>query len=127
MSNVVTLNVEALVPKFELRHRLTRSLEHAGMTPEDMAQQLGLTAATIRNYMGGRTHPQVPTIREWADITHVPRDWLLNGIEPGRDEGPDPDGVGADDECVPRGSNPDPSGSQIIYLTSHNAANLVAA
>ena len=36
------------------------ALEHAEMSTEDMAAELGVSGATVRNYLAGRTRPTRP-------------------------------------------------------------------
>jgi transcriptional regulator with XRE-family HTH domain len=67
------------VPTFELRHRLDLALEHAGVTPDDMAEVLGVSPTTVRNYRAGRTTPNRATLRVWALKCGVPFGWLLTG------------------------------------------------
>jgi transcriptional regulator with XRE-family HTH domain len=70
------------VPRFELKHRLDRAMEAAGLKPEDMADPIGVGVTTIRNYLSGRTHPTKGAVTAWAVRCGVDRDWLWTGEEP---------------------------------------------
>jgi ribosome-binding protein aMBF1 (putative translation factor) len=52
------------VPRVELRHRLGLALEYAKLSNEAMADHLGKSVTTIRNYLSGRTHPDRSTCRD---------------------------------------------------------------
>lgn len=67
-------------PQFELRHRLALALEHGGVRPEAMAEELGCAATTVRNYLSGRTHPKKAVLWRWAEVTGVPFEWLEQGV-----------------------------------------------
>lgn len=66
-------------PAFELRHRLALALEYADLRPEDMAEEIGRSATTIRNYLAGRTRPTRAVLFTWAARTGVPFEWLEQG------------------------------------------------
>lgn len=70
------------VPTFELRHRLARALEAAGVSNEEMAEEIGRGVTTIRNYLRGRTIPERAVLVTWALRCGVPFDWLAYGVEP---------------------------------------------
>lgn len=79
----MTTHQQGGVPAFELRHRLARALEHAGLKPEDMAVELGLGVTTIRNYLHDRTTPRRAVLLAWALRCGVPFEWLAEGTLPG--------------------------------------------
>jgi len=64
------------IPTLTLGQRLTVSLQHAGMSPEDMARELHCSATTIRNYISGRTRIDWAHQVMWAQITGVSLEWL---------------------------------------------------
>lgn len=47
---------------------------NAGLTQEQMADALGITDATLRNYERGKTFPDVKQIRKIEDLTGVKYD-----------------------------------------------------
>lgn len=75
MSNAATIQL----PTFELRHRLALSMEHAGLTKADMADQLGKSTRHIRNYLAGRNPVPRDTLIAWAAVCGVTVEWLLDG------------------------------------------------
>lgn len=77
-------------PAFGLRHRLALALEVADLKPEDMADELGRSVTTIRNYLKGRTVPSRGVITAWALRCQVSRDWIETGVPaaPGGPNGP---------------------------------------
>lgn len=77
MSELSTFPV--IDPAFELRHRLARALEIADLTNEQMAEVLGVSTTTIRNYVSGRTSPKDGMLRQWALRCGVPYQWLKTG------------------------------------------------
>jgi transcriptional regulator with XRE-family HTH domain len=74
-------------PRFELRHRLSLALEVGGVEPAEMADELGISETTIRNYRSGRTVPSRSALRVWALRCGVPFHWLATG----EDDSTDPD------------------------------------
>lgn len=66
-------------PKFELTHRLARSLEWSGVSKPAMAEHLGVSRQTIDNYIKGRTVIPRGYLFAWADKCRIPFDWLAFG------------------------------------------------
>lgn len=69
------------VPVFGMRHRLALALETADVSNEQMADEVGKSVTTIRNYLGGRTHPGRAVLVTWALRCGVPFEWLAYGVE----------------------------------------------
>jgi transcriptional regulator with XRE-family HTH domain len=59
-----------------IKFRLAFALEHAGLTVDDMAAELGCHRNTVLNYLAGRTPVRRPALRSWAMATGVPMSWL---------------------------------------------------
>ena len=76
MSNVYD---QRRVPEFTLGDRLRKAREHAGVTTDEMAVVIDVTARTIGNYENDRTPVRGPVIKEWAMRTGVPYEWLRTG------------------------------------------------
>lgn len=69
------------------------ALEHAGVSPEEMANEIGRGITTIRNYLSGRTKPPTAAVKVWAMRCGVPYEWIEHGVI---DLDPDtPDGLGS--------------------------------
>lgn len=81
-----------VVPGFEMRHRLARALEVAGLTRDEMAAELNVHRNTIGNYLNGKYVPRAVLIA-WHLRTGVPLRWLEHGDRPD-DNGGIPD-IGA--------------------------------
>lgn len=82
MSTTQTSHSETQSPwHFELRHRLALTLEVSGMSVQEMADHLGVSANTVGNYTSGRTTPKRPVLVMWAIRTGAPLDWILTGEE----------------------------------------------
>jgi transcriptional regulator with XRE-family HTH domain len=65
-------------PAWRLEDRLRRALDHAGMTPTEMAHRLGVSPDTVYRYLDGGGKRGVPraVLVAWATETGVPLDWL---------------------------------------------------
>jgi len=68
---------DVLVPTFTLGDRLRKSLEVADLTVEEMAQRLGVSDRTIRNYTSERTPIKRGFTLQWALICGVDPNWLI--------------------------------------------------
>ena len=88
------------VPEWRVGDRLRRSLDHAGLGVQEMAEYFDVSRNTIGNYLAERTKVDRRTLMLWALRTGVPVEWLETGIAPTGDDGGD--GVGADDETRTR-------------------------
>jgi transcriptional regulator with XRE-family HTH domain len=68
------------IPEVSLGWRLKMSLHAAGMHAHVMAEQLGVSRATVSRWMSDKgTPPRKAFVRQWAALTHVDPDWLLTG------------------------------------------------
>lgn len=98
------------VPQLTLGWRLKMALgDRVGV--QEMAEHLGVARATLSRWMGDKGKaPNRAYIAQWALITGVPFQWLLDGTQ----NSPSPDGSGtrADTEAeLPHlDSNQEPSG-----------------
>lgn len=64
---------------WERPDRMRRALRYAGIGVGDMAEYLGLSRNAVGNYLGGRSRPDMRTLRLWALRTGVDLHWLLTG------------------------------------------------
>lgn len=69
--------------RFGLGDRLAKSLHVAGITSNDMADELEVSRTTISNYLNDRTRPKRLYLRMWALKTGAPLEWLETGNFPG--------------------------------------------
>lgn len=87
----MSIDVEAgNIPPFELSDRLRRSLRHAGMGVQEMADYLGVSRNSVGNWINGHKEPGVAYVKLWALRTGVPYQWLAHGEQQSpRQGGPD--------------------------------------
>jgi len=75
----VEMTVPGVAPGFELRHRLMRAREYAGLEQADLARDLGVSRQTISNAERGARMPRRALIVAWAVRTGVSLHWLETG------------------------------------------------
>lgn len=78
------------IPQWDRADRLAKSLAHAHVSVQEMAEYLGVSRNTIGNYLGRRTEPDKRTVTLWALRTGVPLAWIQTGSTDGT--GPDDSG-----------------------------------
>lgn len=71
-------NEYARVPEWTLSDRLRKAREESGLTQAELAEQMGVTVATVSRAERGAgvSHR---TLRQWAWITDVSLDWINAG------------------------------------------------
>ena len=84
MSNVYD---RGRVPEFTLGDRLRKAREWAGVSTDEMAEVIDVSARTIGNYENDRTPVRGPVMSEWALRTGVPVEWIRTGIVIEHDDG----------------------------------------
>src|SRR5690606_16848470 len=67
------------VPEWELRHRLIRAREYAGLEQSELARELGTSRNTISNAERGKSVPRRSLKMAWALRTGVSLTWLETG------------------------------------------------
>ncbi len=68
------------IPDWTLGWRLQRSLTHAGVSAQSMADELGMTRGTVSRWMNDHGAPPRPAyVKLWALRTGVPVEWLMTG------------------------------------------------
>lgn len=74
------------VPTWDLADRLNKSLRHADVSVQQIADYLGVHRNTISAWLHGRgkTPPQAMLVA-WAVATSVDYEWLTTGSEPEND------------------------------------------
>jgi transcriptional regulator with XRE-family HTH domain len=71
---------QTTVPEWTLGWRLQRSLAHAEMLTEQMADELGVSRSTVSRWLNGHgAPPRIGYLKLWAMRCGVPLDWLVNG------------------------------------------------
>lgn len=69
------------LPDWNQGERLRKARQTADLSLDDMADHLGCTPRTIRNYESGATRPNRATLMAWAALTDVPLWWLSDAPE----------------------------------------------
>lgn len=91
------------IPALTLGWRLKMALDHSDISVQAMANQLGVTRATLSRWMSDKgSRPKKAYLMQWALLTGVPFEW----IETGRIAPPDPDGNGGRQHATSLGGSP---------------------
>src|SRR5215469_3400813 len=75
-------------PQWDMADRLRKALRHSGVGVSEMAAYLGVSRESVSNWINGRIHPSVQTLRLWALRCGVSYDWLTDGDPPPLRGGP---------------------------------------
>jgi len=62
------------------RKRLALAIEHNEMKPRDLAEDQGLSEATVQSWLSGRYEPKVSVAARVADRLNVSLEWLAGGL-----------------------------------------------
>lgn len=76
MSN--QMEAQAL-PEFDLADRMRKTLRESGIGISEMALYLGVSRASVSNWINGRVVPTGPTLLAWAAKCGVTSEWLVGG------------------------------------------------
>jgi DNA-binding XRE family transcriptional regulator len=79
------------VPEWDIADRLRKSLRHAGVGVDEMADYLGVSRRSVGNWINGHIEPSRQTKRLWALRCGVDFNWLCHGysspcFDPGKPE-----------------------------------------
>lgn len=85
-------------PRWTLGERLAKARRWAGLTPDEMAEALGRSPRSIRNYEHDTGNVPLNVLRQYAARTGVPIIWLIEG-----DQDPELTPKLPDSECYPAG------------------------
>jgi transcriptional regulator with XRE-family HTH domain len=83
---------QGVIPPWTQGWRLQRSLAHAGMTTEDMADELGVARSTVSRWCNDKGRPTKGYLKLWALRTGVPLAWLMGDGLPRVDSNHQPAG-----------------------------------
>jgi transcriptional regulator with XRE-family HTH domain len=67
------------IPEWTLGDRLRKARMHAGMTGDQLAAAIGISAGTVVNYENGHTKVKRIVLLAWARETGVDPVWLRFG------------------------------------------------
>ncbi len=88
-TDVVTQQERGVVPPLTLGWRLQMALGHAGLTVQDMADELEMARSSLSRWLNGHgAAPRKVFVKQWALKCGVSYDWLQNGESPRPDEDP---------------------------------------
>jgi transcriptional regulator with XRE-family HTH domain len=88
------------IPPWTQGWRLQRSLSWAGMTTEDMADELGVARSTVSRWCNDKGRPTKGYLKLWALRTGVPLAWLMVDGLPRVDSNHQPAGWLTDNESL---------------------------
>ena len=69
------------VPPITLPTRLRLAREWRNLDQQQIADELGISRATVSNYETGKTEPGKMALNAWAVVADVDVDWLKSGAE----------------------------------------------
>jgi transcriptional regulator with XRE-family HTH domain len=64
-----------------LGDRLAKARKVAGISAQDMADELGVSVSMVSRYENDKSPLRRSYLRTWAQITGAPLDWLIEGDE----------------------------------------------
>jgi len=70
------------VPEWDVADRMRKSLRHADIGVQEIADYLGVARNTVSTWINGRITPSTQTLRLWALRTGVPYAWITDGTMP---------------------------------------------
>ena len=70
------LATDGTVPEWDLGDRMRKALRKSGTRTQEIADYLGVSRASVSNWIGGRISPDTRTLRLWAMRTDVSYEWL---------------------------------------------------
>lgn len=79
----MTIQPELRIPPLTLATRLRLAREWRNLDQTDIAQELGVSRATVSNYERSATHPGKLVLNAWAVVCDVDVEWLKTGATPG--------------------------------------------
>lgn len=66
------------IPEWTLGWRLQRALAHAGVSVEEMADEIGVSRSTVSRWLNDRgSPPRIGYVRLWALRTGCSLEWVL--------------------------------------------------
>ncbi|QHO92220.1 XRE family transcriptional regulator [Actinomyces sp. 432] len=80
----MTINAAVgFIPTFTIHDRLRKAREAACLEQAELAEQIGVSRASISAYESGRVaKPRRIVVNAWSLATGVPVQWLITGIAP---------------------------------------------
>ncbi|WP_336792963.1 helix-turn-helix transcriptional regulator [Gordonia malaquae] len=94
-----------IIPELTDAQRLTVAREFVGLNQGELAERLGVSAATVQRAEAGKTQIRRTTLMAWSMATGIDLHWLETGHAPADPDGPD-EGVEQDNEAAFRRESP---------------------
>ena len=66
------------VPEFTIADYLRKARIHAGLDQGQLADEIGVSRSTIKNYELGHVKPRKIVLNAWAMRTGVPLEWITS-------------------------------------------------
>lgn len=75
------------IPQWTLGDRLRKARVHNGLDQSEMARKLGVAQTAVAKWEADQRRPRdlLAVVDHWAEITGVPREWLMFGVVPTTD------------------------------------------
>lgn len=70
------------VPAWTLADRLRKARDHAHLSQEELAAEIGISRASVSGYEAGYREPPRPVLVVWAMVCHVDLEWLSGAPHP---------------------------------------------
>ena len=67
------------LPDWDVADRMRKSLRHAGLGVQEMADYLDVDRSTVSTWINGRIEPSTKTVRAWAMRTGIAYEWFCHG------------------------------------------------
>lgn len=75
------MSIDSAEQQAALGERLMKSLRFSDLSPVQIADRLGITEATVRSWLAGRSAPRLAHLLVWARVSGVPFEWLTGTEE----------------------------------------------
>ena len=75
------MSIDSAGQRAALGERLEKSLRFADLSAVQMADRLGITEASVRSWIAGRSAPRLAHLMVWARAAGVPFEWLTGTEE----------------------------------------------
>src|SRR5258708_6520569 len=79
MGSMSAMEEQGAIPEWTLGWRLARALGYAGVSVEEMAEELGVSRSTVSRWMNDRgAPPRVGYVKLWCQRTGTNLEWVLD-------------------------------------------------
>src|SRR5258708_40378988 len=79
MGSMSAMEEQGAIPEWTLGWRLARALGYAGVSVEEMAEELGVSRSTVSRWMNDRgAPPRVGYVKLWCQRTGTNLEWVVD-------------------------------------------------